>query len=366
MADPSNGLLDPQTLAALLMGQGQPPIRPMGPSPAVQPDQAAQAGAGYAKQLGLNMFPSLAGPSDEDMAKYQQVQSQIQKGEFKPGKIPLAAPPEKGPMQHAAEGALDAVSNFGFDDAGAMAKALMGSKALQSIFIGPLGARNLAKIATRFDPMADLHMARGLESIGTPREDIWSRTGWFRGPDAQWKHEIPDNDLKVKEGFGFGLGTKSPMKNWQLESPIQHPLLEKIYPQTSELQNFVTSQLSPGEAEVGSYRKLSNRPFHAELNVEGHFPEEARAIAGHELQHPIQAFEGFGRGGTQSNVQQSSPPFLSQWEAYRRLAGEVEARNVEKRLDYSPTERYKAIPPWETMDVPEHQQIIKILMGQGS
>jgi hypothetical protein len=40
-----------------------------------------------------------------------------------------------------------------------------------------------------------------------------------------------------------------------------------------------------------------------------------------------------------------------------RLAGEVEARNTARRAKMTAEER-RRIPPWETEDVPEDQQII--------
>ncbi len=43
---------------------------------------------------------------------------------------------------------------------------------------------------------------------------------------------------------------------------------------------------------------------------------------------------------------------------YRRLAGEVEARAVQKRADLSPEER-RMTPPWESFDVPEDQFILR-------
>jgi len=43
---------------------------------------------------------------------------------------------------------------------------------------------------------------------------------------------------------------------------------------------------------------------------------------------------------------------------YRRLAGEVEARNVETRMDWTPEQR-RDTPPWHTEDVPRDQQIVR-------
>lgn len=51
------------------------------------------------------------------------------------------------------------------------------------------------------------------------------------------------------------------------------------------------------------------------------------------------------------------------FDAYRRLAGEVEARNVQTRRDFTPEER-RARPPWTTQDVPDDQQIVRFNSGE--
>jgi len=49
---------------------------------------------------------------------------------------------------------------------------------------------------------------------------------------------------------------------------------------------------------------------------------------------------------------------LSKEQTYYRLGGEVEARNVQNRRDYTPEQR-RASPPWTTQDVPDDQQIVR-------
>ena len=44
--------------------------------------------------------------------------------------------------------------------------------------------------------------------------------------------------------------------------------------------------------------------------------------------------------------------------SYLRMAGEAEARNVQKRQKMTPAQRRKT-PPWETLDVPEDELIVK-------
>ena len=53
----------------------------------------------------------------------------------------------------------------------------------------------------------------------------------------------------------------------------------------------------------------------------------------------------------------------SGYEAYKKLAGEVESRNVQARMKMTPEER-RIIPPWETQDVPYEQQIVRRRGGE--
>lgn len=125
----------------------------------------------------------------------------------------------------------------------------------------------------------------------------------------------------------------------------------------------------------------------------------------HELQHVIQGKEGFALGGSpqgatadlddfvgQSNealrslaremerVGKSSPDYadlrreydrvmnekltrlddFDRMDAYKRMAGEVEARNVQARRNMTPDQR-RAVPPWETQDTPMDRQIVRHL-----
>ena len=106
------------------------------------------------------------------------------------------------------------------------------------------------------------------------------------------------------------------------------------------------------------YRKAAEAAGHTvELN------EAGRETVVHELQHAIQLFEGFAKGG---NPTDPVRPYNSKTDTpigqYYKFAGEVEARNVQQRLTMTPEER-AATPPWETEDVPEDRQIVR--MGGG-
>ena len=49
---------------------------------------------------------------------------------------------------------------------------------------------------------------------------------------------------------------------------------------------------------------------------------------------------------------------MSEYDQYQRLAGEAEARNVEKRMDWTPEQR-RETPPWASLDVPEGELIYR-------
>ena len=55
---------------------------------------------------------------------------------------------------------------------------------------------------------------------------------------------------------------------------------------------------------------------------------------------------------------------LTPHQAYNSLAGEVEARNVQTRMDMT-TEQRRAQPPWATQDVPDNLQIMRMLITGG-
>jgi hypothetical protein len=120
-----------------------------------------------------------------------------------------------------------------------------------------------------------------------------------------------------------------------------------------------------------------------------------RSYVMHEVQHGLQGTEGFQRGGSPreftpdqiaaerarlmaiaeppsespsgwgsvSNISGDMPDLDVGRSLYNRLAGEVEARAVQKRMDLTPDQR-RSRPPWMDYDVPEDQQIVRGVDGK--
>jgi hypothetical protein len=86
----------------------------------------------------------------------------------------------------------------------------------------------------------------------------------------------------------------------------------------------------------------------------------------HELQHAVQQREGFTPGGTGYGAAHEFPDVASQLgmtdqnainsEMYRRIAGEVEARDVQSRMNMSDMLRAKT-PPYSSQGVPAEQML---------
>ncbi|WP_024278639.1 LPD23 domain-containing protein [Xanthobacter sp. 126] len=269
-----------------------------------------------------------------------------------------------------------------------------------------MGGEQLGQFAGPSARTADagkLATAEDMEKLGWDKDAVWMATGWGRGADGKWRFEIPD-DLK-------GIGADVPDKlravpaghGIRLRELYRNPNLEKAYPQVFDLPVATTSR---GD---GAFDEKAGVIW---LNPEAPV-EQVRLALIHEIQHAIQAEEGFARGsnsriagasaeaasgrmaGAAEKVQarvallgespESAAAFvakherldadeLARWagktpeelraihdenrpaEVYRRNAGEVEARNTEARSAMSGEERLSS-PPWDTEDVPRERQI---------
>lgn len=180
------------------------------------------------------------------------------------------------------------------------------------------------------------------------------------------------------------------------EDVINHPELYEAYPGARHI--------GVGE-ERGRDLNGSWQPDTGVLRLTHTDADKMRSTAAHELQHFVQEVEGFAPGGMPAGLQKdidaqisklnaelsathrklvaaggrnspSAAPFAQEYDRimwdrealvrqnardlYRRLAGEVEARNVQTRLDFTPEQR-RASPPWTTHDVSEQRQIINFL-----
>ena len=160
-------------------------------------------------------------------------------------------------------------------------------------------------------------------------------TGVHQGVDDILRQEIPDNAAKFHPGALEKLNNSDYLR---MEKLLDHPELYKAYP---ELRNL----------EVSSARGMDSS-YHPD--PEGDFIQLGRDSLDHkssllhEIQHKIQQTEGWAKGGAPSSFK-AVPNGPSAMEQYKRLAGEVESRNTQKRMDMNKTDLRRE-HPYSTMD----------------
>jgi len=273
-----------------------------------------------------------------------------------------------------------------------------------AMFAGP-GARNAN--------MGALRKAEGMAEQGADPRKIWDETGWFQGADGKWRFEIDDSAATLADEMNsLGVEFDRPLGDL-----VQHQKAYTAYPDAADIHVETFGRSGKGNLPSGAYMADRDR-----MQVRGDLEGGALSTALHETQHAIQNREAFARGGSPGDVgpnalgptpdmwviQQAQmirelarewggvdeflkgfPDALPSGEpyspealqlardpseigrqieiynintdpvlGYKHLAGEVEARNVQTRREFTPDQR-RAQPPWETEDVPRDRQIVR-------
>jgi 2,3-bisphosphoglycerate-dependent phosphoglycerate mutase len=196
----------------------------------------------------------------------------------------------------------------------------------------------------------------------TPAEpyEIFRKTGWYKDPhDEHWKHFIPNQNVDlIDEGFNIKkpkVTTTYVKPGWEsivpsdepiysvpstgkltLKDVYQNPNLYAAYPQLKDLP------VVP-EKRSGFYGGLEKKRDTGEpiaIHIASNSKEMILSSFQHELQHAVQAYEGFPSGTTTGGKGNLS------YEDYFRTSGEVEARNASYWLRYP--EDVKGFTPTET------------------
>jgi|ERR1700722_77279 len=212
--------------------------------------------------------------------------------------------------------------------------------------------------------------ANKMRELGEPSERIWNDTGWFKSPtDSKWRFEIPDTSSKVAS-HGLDYTKEGSFYAGPSEAMFDHPDLYQAYPllKYNKVYNTVYQNPKNGIGR-GSY---DPNPIGAKV-IEAAAPDKLRmqSVMLHELQHAVQGFENFAPGGqpsTFARLKETFPQKLPLTELqsdpqqmYQRLAGEVEARNVQERhLQQLANHNARQIPPWysSSMDTPYANQLV--------
>lgn len=256
---------------------------------------------------------------------------------------------------------------------------------------GERGASAADKAEERTARMDNLSVARKMEEEKKDAKAIKMATGWERGADGKWRYEMPDAKIKDTMDVGGGHIVKRYEDDmlWnggKLSRVIDAPELFKAYPQLKDVR-IDTDAIMNDMPSNGEYNSKTNT-----ITIHADELKYMNGILNHEIQHVIQDIEGFAKGGSPRLVRGEVKKKLNEvtkqirqlraegkedeakalieknrglynayqknddFNSYKSLAGEVEARNVSARLNMTPEERRKSLAE-STEDVARKDQI---------
>lgn len=235
---------------------------------------------------------------------------------------------------------------------------------------------------------AKLGIAKVMESTGVGSRKIFLATGWERGTDGNWNYELPDGDFKNIHNV-VNLMLNPDGKDYNITDLFDAEDLYKAYPEIKNVNiKFIFDEKNKNEEAVYIKERASNKET-IQINTakfqtnfskvgEGDILGRTNNLRGvrrlftHELEHIVQDKEGFAKGGTPYNFNPELYKELAQkhgllnkglsedqikYELYRKLSGEVQARNAAYRLDL--TNEEKANRPFSnTQEIGPAEQIL--------
>lgn len=222
------------------------------------------------------------------------------------------------------------------NESGGPESASGGSFVLKQV-IGVNGAEAIDQAENAYYMFELFVKAREMEEAGFDAKAIRDTTGWERGHDGKWRYEI--DDLIFKQGIKFDdvVVKNQAAKSVKLKDAIEAEDLFKAY---SFLEDYELVVLDLPPRVDGWVSHGEKRIYVTSAYWDNGVPKgRARSVLVHEVQHAIQRAEGFDVGGDPEMV-----PTPEGWtgtdeelkkykkDIYRRLRGEVEARNVAKRM----------------------------------
>ncbi len=263
---------------------------------------------------------------------------------------------------------------------------------IRFMFAGEKGAAEADKADEQTIRMDNLDVAKQMEEAKKDAKAIKLATGWERGADGKWRYEMPDAKIKDMKDIGGGNIVKRfdddmLWNGGKLADAIDAPGLFEAYPQLKDVR-IDTDAIMNDMPSNGEYNAKTNT-----ITIHADELKYMNRILNHEIQHAIQHIEGFAKGGSprlvRGEVKKKFNEVTKQirqlraegkedeakalveknrglyhayqrnddYNSYKSLAGEAEARNVEARMGMTDEERRNSLAS-ETEDVNRDEQIV--------
>lgn len=294
-------------------------------------------------------------------------------------------------------------------------EAINSSDNIRFSLAGERGAAAADKAEERTFRMDNLSVAKDMEKNKKKAKAIKAATGWERGADGKWRYEMPDVVLRdPKEWVNKKALTLSDIVEKPNDLFKEYPELFDAYPELKDMKILKGRAKSGGvfynnaiTLNLGDIREAIKYDLDTHYKLANNSLKKTLV---HEIQHYIQEHEGFAQGGNSEMIvdknvldaiaklraekdavakefyamspaeQQKRKYEINNryndltkqierlekssrigYDGYKRLAGEVEARNASARLNMTPEERRKTLAE-STEDVARKDQI---LLGVG-
>ena len=246
----------------------------------------------------------------------------------------------------------------------------IGFDSINAIIAGRLGATNLDLKEESNRRMRNLSVAQRMEKEGRGARVIRLATGWEKGVDGKWKYEILDGTINPKVVEQISKQTPQTIEtDFYFEGKLKDVLIDtelfNAYPQLAEMEIQINKELDPTYQEAF---------YTGEDIFVASDPNNILTPLLHEIQHAIQDIEGFAKGGNEGafdkltneekqeyfdrlnkkseKLREKYPkiPLITlenykdipdnfYYDFYAKLAGEVEAVNVEDRRNLTQKQR---------------------------
>ena len=181
-----------------------------------------------------------------------------------------------------------------------------------------------------------LDQAKVMLEKGADEVEIWQKTGWFKDEiDDKWKFEINPRGGELKP---------NPPRNTVLYNVLNDEKLYEAYPELQLYKVEIAGEYNPAALKaLGS----SNGGFipSQKMIIINEKATDFKSTLYHEIQHAIQEIEGFSAGASGKDGK------------YWLAGGEVEARNVQKRMSGVSYDGFKSSTSMEFFPYKEEAQL---------
>ena len=181
-----------------------------------------------------------------------------------------------------------------------------------------------------------LDQAKAMLEKGADEVEIWQKTGWFKDEiDDKWKFEINPRGGELKP---------NPPRNTVLYNVLNDEKLYEAYPELQLYKVEIAGEYNPAALKaLGS----SNGGFipSQKMIIINEKATDFKSTLYHEIQHAIQEIEGFSAGASGKDGK------------YWLAGGEVEARNVQKRMSGVSYDGFKSSTSMEFFPYKEEAQL---------